>query len=389
MIRTAKRLEGISEYYFAAKLREIAAMKAAGLPVINLGIGSPDLPPAPEVTAELSRYASLPNAHGYQGYTGVPALRTAFADWYARYYGVTLDPEGEVLPLLGSKEGIMHIAMTFLEAGTEALIPNPGYPTYRAATLLAGATPREYALTEATDWMPDIQSLEQTDLRSVRLMWVNYPNMPTGTPATYTLFEQLVAFGKKHNILIVNDNPYSFILNDTPLSILSVEGTQGAVLELNSLSKAQNMAGWRVGMLAGNADLVREVLRFKSNMDSGMFLPVQMAAVKAMQLPHSWCAELNVEYAARQNLAKQILEAVGCEVQVGQQGLFLWGKISAEYKNAFTISDILLLECNVFLTPGGIFGSNGDRFLRISLCSPQMVLQESLERLELYIKNKP
>jgi LL-diaminopimelate aminotransferase len=389
MIRTAKRLEGISEYYFAAKLREIAAMKAAGLPVLNLGIGSPDLPPAPEVTAELSRYASLPNAHGYQGYTGVPALRTAFADWYARYYGVTLDPEGEVLPLLGSKEGIMHIAMTFLEAGTEALIPNPGYPTYRAATLLAGATPREYALTEATGWMPDIQSLEQTDLRSVRLMWVNYPNMPTGTPATYTLFEQLVAFGKKHNILIVNDNPYSFILNDTPLSILSVEGTQGAVLELNSLSKAQNMAGWRVGMLAGNADLVREVLRFKSNMDSGMFLPVQMAAVKAMQLPHSWCAELNVEYAARQNLAKQILEAVGCEVQVGQQGLFLWGKISAEYKNAFTISDILLLECNVFLTPGGIFGSNGDRFLRISLCSPQMVLQESLERLELYIKNKP
>lgn len=389
MIRTAKRLEGISEYYFAAKLREIAAMKAAGLPVINLGIGSPDLPPAPEVTAELSRYASLPNAHGYQGYTGVPALRTAFADWYARYYGVTLDPEGEVLPLLGSKEGIMHIAMTFLEAGTEALIPNPGYPTYRAATLLAGATPREYALTEATGWMPDIQSLEQTDLRSVRLMWVNYPNMPTGTPATYTLFEQLVAFGKKHNILIVNDNPYSFILNDTPLSILSVEGTQGAVLELNSLSKAQNMAGWRVGMLAGNADLVREVLRFKSNMDSGMFLPVQMAAVKALQLPHSWYAELNVEYAARQNLAKQILEAVGCEVQVGQQGLFLWGKISAEYKNAFTISDILLLECNVFLTPGGIFGSNGDRFLRISLCSPQMVLQESLERLELYIKNKP
>ncbi len=381
MIQPARRLDGIAEYYFASKLREIAQLQRDGHPVLNFGIGSPDLPPAPTVLEALTTAAQQPHSHGYQSYTGIPALRAAWAQWYAKYYGVPLNPDRDILPLIGSKEGIVHVAMTFLEPGDVALAPNPGYPAYRAATMLAGAEVQWYDLTAAHDWLPDLDALARTDLRRVKIMWVNYPHMPTGVPASPAVFQRLVDFGKQHNILIVNDNPYSFILNDHPISILAATGAEGVALELNSLSKSHNMAGWRVGMVAGHPDYLADILRFKSNMDSGQFLPVQLAATQALQLPNTWYTTLNDTYRQRQQLAFALLDALGCRFDRHQQGLFVWANIPDQYADGYALSDELLYEKNTFLTPGGIFGSNGDRYVRIALCSPVETLQRGLDRV--------
>ncbi len=381
MIATARRLESVTEYYFAGKLREIAQMQREGKPVLNLGIGSPDLPPHPSVAEALEKGASNPKAHGYQSYTGTPALREAWAEWYARYYDATLNPENEILPLIGSKEGIVHIAMAFLEPGDVALVPNPGYPTYRAASLLAGAEVEYYDLKEENGWLPDFESLEKTTLSRVKILWANYPQMPTGAPGSAAVFQKLVDFGKQHNILVVNDNPYSFILNEHPRSILAADDAKEVALELNSLSKSHNMAGWRVGIVAGNADYLKAILRFKSNMDSGQFLPVQQAAVQALRLPASWYSDLNAIYAERQKAAFKILKTLDCQFDSQQQGMFVWAKIPDRYRDGFELSDKLLYEKNVFLTPGGIFGSNGDGYVRVSLCSPVETLNEALSRI--------
>ncbi|NVO85526.1 pyridoxal phosphate-dependent aminotransferase [Hymenobacter terrestris] len=382
-MQVASRLQHTQEYYFSQKLREIAALNQSGEPVINLGIGSPDLPPHPRVVATLTEAAQRPDAHAYQSYQGVPALRQAMAGWYQRQYGVTLDPATETLPLLGSKEGIMHISMTFLESGDEVLLPNPGYPAYRAAAQLSGATPRDYDLTAENNWLPDLEALARQDLRRVKIMWVNYPHMPTGTPPPPGFFERLVAFATAHDILLVHDNPYSFILNEQPAqSLLAVAGAREVVLELNSLSKSHNLAGWRVGLLAGRADLLQQVLRFKSNLDSGMFLPVQLAAVVALGLDDSWHQELNARYAARRELVLELLAQLGCYPIPGQVGLFVWAAVPPAYADGYALSDALLHQARVFLTPGGIFGSNGNGYIRVSLCQPPKVLQAALKRVQ-------
>lgn len=380
-IKTSGRLNGIGEYYFSKKLREIDELNKQGKQIINLGIGSPDLPPHPEVIKTLAEESTKPNVHAYQSYKGSPVMRKAFADWYAQWYGVSLDPDTEILPLIGSKEGIMHICMTYLEEGDEALVPNPGYPTYQSAVKLAGGHVREYTLTEAQSWFPDFAALEQQDLSRVKLMWVNYPHMPTGTAATMEVFEKLVAFGRKHGILICHDNPYSFILNNEPKSILAVEGAKDVVLELNSLSKAQNMAGWRVGILAGAKERINEVLTFKSNMDSGMFLPVQLAAAKALTLGKDWYEGLNKIYAERRESVFAILDHLGCSYDRKQTGMFVWARIPLGWDSGYALSDKVLYASNVFITPGGIFGTAGDGYVRISLCSTVEKLNEALNRL--------
>jgi LL-diaminopimelate aminotransferase len=381
-ISPARRMALVQEYYFSTKLKEIAALNAAGQQILNLGIGSPDLPPSAATVEALHTAALRTNTHAYQSYVGVPALREAFAGWYERFFGVNLNPSNEVLPLLGSKEGIMHIAMTYLEPGDEVLIPNPGYPTYRAASLLAGASVREYRLAEADGWLPDLNALAATDLSGVKLMWVNYPHMPTGAGATRAFFEELVAFGKKHNILIVNDNPYSFVLNTQYLSILAVAGAKEIALELNSLSKSQNMAGWRVGMLAGGATQIADVLRFKSNMDSGMFLPVQLAAVQALNNPPEWYEQLNAVYKERQQKVFEILDLLQCTYDTAQTGMFVWAKVPAAYQDGFQLSDKILYGARVFITPGGIFGSQGDAYVRASLCADVSVFEEAIRRIQ-------
>lgn len=381
-IKPAQRLNGIEEYYFSAKLREIAELRAAGADIINLGIGSPDLPPAPQVNEALRHAALAQDAHGYQSYTGLPALRQAWAEWYQRHYGATLDAEGGILPLIGSKEGIMHLAMAYLEPGDIALAPDPGYPTYRAATVLAGAEVRYYALDAAQDWQPDWNALERSDLSKVKLMWLNYPHMPTGTPAADGVFEQAVAFGLKHNILIVNDNPYSFIGTTHPKSILAVPDAQEIALELNSLSKSHNMAGWRIGVLAGKRAHVQTVLRFKSNMDSGQWRPLQSAAIEALALPDEWYEAQNTLYAARRNAAEALLRSIGCRIAPGQQGLFVWAEVPADYADGYALSDKLLYAHQVFLTPGGIFGEQGRQFIRISLCADQHVIEKAGKRVQ-------
>lgn len=381
-ISPARRMALVQEYYFSTKLKEIAALNAAGQQILNLGIGSPDLPPSAATVEALHTAALRTNTHAYQSYVGVPALREAFAGWYERFFGVNLNPSNEVLPLLGSKEGIMHIAMTYLEPGDEVLIPNPGYPTYRAASLLAGASVREYRLAEADGWLPDLNALAATDLSGVKLMWVNYPHMPTGAGATRAFFEELVAFGKKHNILIVNDNPYSFVLNTQYLSILAVAGAKEIALELNSLSKSQNMAGWRVGMLAGGATQIADVLRFKSNMDSGMFLPVQLAAVQALNNPPEWYEQLNAVYKERQQKVFEMLDLLECTYDTAQTGMFVWAKVPAAYQDGFQLSDKILYGARVFITPGGIFGSQGDAYVRASLCADVSVFEEAIRRIQ-------
>lgn len=349
--------------------------------MINLGIGSPDLPPHPEVVNTLCEFAQRPDTHAYQSYRGIPALRTAIASWYQQAYQVTLDPEREILPLMGSKEGILHICMTYLQDGDEALIPNPGYPTYRSAVQLSGAACREYALTEANHWLPDLKELGKSDLGRVKLMWVNYPHMPTGTQATVTFFEELLAFAREHELIICHDNPYSFILNETPLSLLAAEGAKEVALELNSLSKSCNMAGWRVGMLAGKAERINDILRFKSNMDSGMFMPVQMAAVKALELGRDWYDALNARYASRREKAFNLLQQLNCTYNRTQAGMFVWAKIPDSYRDGYELSDQILQKSRVFITPGGIFGSNGDQYIRISLCADENTFEQAINRV--------
>lgn len=377
MVATSKRLEGIGEYYFSQKLREIDELNKAGKQIINLGIGSPDLPPHPDVIKVLNEESVKPNVHAYQNYKGSPVLRKAISNFYRSWYNVELNPDTEILPLIGSKEGIMHICMTYLNEGDQALIPNPGYPTYRSAVKLAGGICVDYELKEVNNWEPDFEALENTDLSKVKLMWVNYPHMPTGKLPTTELFNKTIAFGKKHNILICHDNPYSFILNDKPASLLATEGAMDIAIELNSLSKASNMAGWRVGILAGAKDRIDEVLRFKSNMDSGMFLPVQLAAATALSLGKDWYDELNAVYAERRELVYSILKSLNCEFDASQAGLFVWAKIPAGYKDGYALSDEILYNKNVFITPGGIFGTNGNNYIRVSLCQKKEVLQKA------------
>jgi LL-diaminopimelate aminotransferase len=382
IITPAKRLSGISEYYFSSKLREIAQMNASGLHVINLGIGSPDLPPAPGTIQALVNYSREDNSHSYQSYAGIPELRKGFSKWYDSWFDVALCPDKEILPLIGSKEGIMHIAMTFLSEGDEALVPNPGYPTYRAATLLAGAMPVSYALQPENKRLPDLDDLATRDLSKVKIMWVNYPHMPTGATANANFFVRLVDFARKHRILLVNDNPYAFILNEQPTSILSTQGAFDVALELNSLSKSHNMAGWRVGVLAGRSDYLQEVLRFKSNMDSGMFKPLQLAAAQALESPPEWYHRLNAIYKERRAMALEILETLTCRVEPGQSGMFLWAEVPSSFTDGYELSDLVLREARVFLTPGGIFGSLGQNFIRISLCSNHAALEEALRRIQ-------
>ena len=380
----ATRLQGINEYYFSQKLREIDGMNRAGKDVINLGIGSPDLPPHPEVIDILQQESARPGNHAYQGYKGSAALRHAIAAWYNKYYGVQLEPEAEVLPLMGSKEGIMHICMTYLNTGDQALIPNPGYPTYNSAVQLAGGQALFYDLTAANHWLPDFEALEQADLGRVKLMFVNYPHMPTGALPDSEIFGELILFAKKHGILLVHDNPYSFILNENPRSLMSSPGAMEVALELNSLSKSHNMAGWRVGMLVGASERINEVLKFKSNMDSGMFLPLQLAAARALQLDELWHSSINTIYKKRQAKVFELLHLLNCEFEYSQAGMFVWAAIPASYKDGYALSDEVLATANVFITPGGIFGSNGDQYVRVSLCATEEKIGMAIER----IKNK-
>jgi aspartate/methionine/tyrosine aminotransferase len=381
-MRIASRLEGVGEYYFSQKLRELDELNKAGKKVINLGIGSPDLPPHDDVIESLHEEATKPNQHGYQNYKGSPLLRNAISEWYKKWYDVTLNGNSEILPLIGSKEGIMHICMTYLDRGDEALIPNPGYPTYKSAVKIAGANPVEYALTKKNNWYPDFNALEQSNLQNVKLMFVNYPQMPTGQMPTKELFIQLVAFARKHDILLVHDNPYSFILNDEPMSLLSVHGARDVAVELNSLSKSHNMAGWRIGMLVGAKERIDEVIRFKSNMDSGMFLPLQLAAARALQLEKDFHVEVNKVYKARREQVIELLQLLGCAFDEKQAGLFMWAAIPDDYESGYQLSDKVLYESNVFITPGGIFGSAGDKYIRISLCSSVEKITEAIERIK-------
>ncbi|HMO60519.1 MAG TPA: aminotransferase class I/II-fold pyridoxal phosphate-dependent enzyme [Ferruginibacter sp.] len=394
-METAKRLEGIGEYYFSQKLREIDAMNKAGKQVINLGIGSPDLPPHPDVIKTLHEEAMKPNQHAYQSYKGSPVLRNAIAHWYKKWYAVELNPDTEILPLIGSKEGIMHICMTYLEEDTAVLVPNPGYPTYASALKISGAAPLYYDLKKENNYYPDFTQMEslveqgtKNYTKGVKLLFVNYPQMPTGQLPTKAMFEQLVAFAKRHNILLVHDNPYSFILNDSPMSLLSVAGAKEVAVELNSLSKSHNMAGWRVGMLVGAKDKIDEVLRFKSNMDSGMFLPLQFAAAKALELGQPWHDEVNKVYRARREKVFELLSLLDCTFDTTQAGMFVWAAIPSKYKDGFELSDKVLHEANVFITPGGIFGSAGNAFVRVSLCSPEQQFEAAIKRIKESVVNK-
>jgi len=381
-IQPANRLNSVTEYYFSAKLREVGEMNAAGKNVINLGIGNPDLPPSEATIAALCAEAQKPNVHGYQSYVGIPELRKGFADWYKKWYHVELNPNTEIQPLIGSKEGILHITLAFVNPGDSVLVPNPGYPTYTSASRLCEANIISYDLDENNNWEPDFEALEKMDLHSVKLMWVNYPNMPTGAKASVGLFEKLVAFGKKHSIVICNDNPYSFILNDEKLSILSVEGAKDCCIEMNSMSKAHNMAGWRMALLATNAEFIQWILKVKSNVDSGMFRPMMVAAVAALQNTEEWHAEMNRVYADRRVLAHQIMDALGCTYDISQVGMFIWARIPDRYKDSEVLADEILYGKNVFITPGFIFGDKGLRYVRISLCCPETILKEALARIK-------
>ncbi|MEO6718967.1 MAG: aminotransferase class I/II-fold pyridoxal phosphate-dependent enzyme [Ferruginibacter sp.] len=377
----AKRLEGIGEYYFSQKLREIDEMNKAGKNIISLGIGSPDLPPHHTVIDTLYKESLKPNQHAYQSYKGSHVFRKAIAAWYQKWYDVTIDPETEILPLIGSKEGIMHICMTYINEGDSVLIPNPGYPTYRSAAKIAGGNLLEYTLTKENNWFPNFEEIEKNDLQRVKLMFVNYPQMPTGQLPTRQMFEALVSFAKKHNILLVHDNPYSFILNDHPLSMLEIDGANDVVIELNSLSKSHNMAGWRIGMLVGAKERINEVLRFKSNMDSGMFLPVQLAAAKALELDKDFHDAVNEIYKARRRQVFALLDLLQCGYDDRQAGMFVWARIPAKYKDGYELSDEVLYGSNVFITPGGIFGSAGNSYVRVSLCCAEEKISEAIQRI--------
>lgn len=377
----AERVNEVKEYYFSRKLKEVAELNARGLDIVSLGIGGPDRMPAPEVIDTLCDAARQPGNHSYQPYVGIAELREAMADWYARTYGVHLDPKTEVQPLIGSKEGILHISLAFLNPGDGVLVPNPGYPTYTSVSRLAGAEIFNYDLKEENGWMPDFEALERLPLERIKLMWVNYPHMPTGTPATMELLEKIVDFGRRHGIVIAHDNPYSFILNDRPLSLLQVTGAKDVAIEMNSLSKSHNMAGWRIGMLASNPTFVQWVLKVKSNIDSGQFKPMMLAAVKALGASQEWYDSVNEVYADRRKVAEEIMTALGCTYDPRQRGLFLWGRIPEEAESSERLADEVLYGARVFVTPGFIFGSNGERYLRISLCATRERMEEALKRI--------
>lgn len=381
----ADRLQSVQEYFFSRKMKEIDRMNQRNLNVINLGIGNPDLAPDVSVIDELVKNAYFPETHGYQNYKGLPELRLALSNWYKITYGVDLNSDEEVLPLMGSKEGILHISMTYLNTGDEVLIPNPGYPTYESATKLSGAIPVFFNLTEHNNWFPNIQELESLVSNRTKIMWINYPNMPTGKSISLEQLQLLVEFTAKHNILLINDNPYSTILNNKFISILNVKNSINNCLELNSLSKTFNMAGWRVGFVVGKKDRINEILRFKSNMDSGMFLPIQRAAIKALTLPLDYYSKNNTLYKVRQNLVFQLLDLMGCSYDKNQKGMFVWAKIPDYASDSTTFSDTILNNAQVFLTPGAIFGSNGNRYIRISLCSDEKNIEIAINRINEYL----
>ena len=381
-IQPAERLGSVSEYYFSRKLKEVAAMNAAGKGVISLGIGSPDMPPSEETVETLCTEAHNPNGHGYQPYVGIPELREAFARFYKRWYDVELDAKTEIQPLIGSKEGILHVTLAFVNPGEQVLVPNPGYPTYTSLSRLLGAEVVNYDLKEENGWMPDFEALEKMDLSRVKLMWTNYPNMPTGANATMEVYERLVDFARRKGIVVVNDNPYSFILNDNPMSILSVEGAKECCIEFNSMSKSHNMPGWRIGMIAANATFIGWILKVKSNIDSGMYRAMQLAAVKALDTDATWYEGNNANYASRRKTAEAIMDTLGCTYDTKQVGMFLWGRIPDELADVEELTERVLHEARVFIVPGFIFGSNGSRYIRISLCAKNEQLVEALKRIQ-------
>lgn len=378
----ANRVSQVKEYFFSKKLREIAELNRRGMDIISLGIGGPDLPPSEDVIRTLCETAGRADTHSYQPYVGLPELRQEFANWYKKYYGVTLDSATEIQPLIGSKEGILHISLAFLNPGDGVLVPDPGYPTYTSVSRLVEAEIYKYNLLPENGWLPDFDELEKLPLGKIKLMWLNFPNMPTGTPATKDLFEKVIAFGRKHNILIVNDNPYSFILNDNPVSLLSVEGAKDVAIEMNSLSKSHNMAGWRIGMLASNPEFIRYILKVKSNIDSGQFKPMMLAAIKALQADSAWYMDLNRVYSDRRKVAERIMTELGCTFDPTQKGLFLWGRIPEDARSSEEFADRILYDARVFITPGFIFGSNGERYIRISLCATEDNLRRALGRIK-------
>lgn len=382
-IRPAARVDEIKEYYFARRQREVARLNAEGRDIVSLGIGGPDRPPHPDVIETLCEYARRPDTHAYQISTGIPRLRENFARWYRRYYGVELNPATEILPLIGSKEGVMHVSLTFLNPGDGVLVPNPGYPTYTSASRIAGAEIYPYDLREENGWEPDFDALEKLPLEKIKVMWVNYPHMPTGTPANRRLFEKIIDFGRRHNILIVHDNPYSFILNNGEhLSILQVDGAKDVAIEFNSLSKSHNMSGWRIGMVAGSEEFIGWIRKIKSNVDSGQFRPVMEAAACGLLLDDDWYEDVNREYRERRKIAEEIMTELGCSFDPNQVGLFLWGRIPDSEKNGEAVADRLLYEYGIFIAPGFIFGSNGDRYIRISICATKENLQKALARIK-------
>ncbi len=386
-ILPANRLTEVSEYYFSQKLKQIAQMNSQGMNVISLGIGSPDMPPSENTIKTLAEVAMMPNTHGYQPTIGIPELRKAFADWYVRWYGVHLDANREIQPLIGSKEGILHVTLAFVNPGEKVLVPNPGYPTYTSLSKLLGADVIQYDLCEDKGWEPDFEALQKMDLSNVKLMWTNYPNMPTGANASISLYQKIVDFAKKNNIVVVNDNPYSFILNNKPLSILQIEGAKECCIEFNSLSKSHNMPGWRIGMIAANPTFIEWIVRVKSNIDSGTFRAIQLAAVEALSNSNEWHKEMNVDlYQSRRDIAGKIMNALNCSYDDTQVGMFLWGKVPDNALSAEEITEKVLHEAKVFITPGFIFGSNGERYIRISLCATQAMLEEALNRIQLIIK---
>ena len=381
-IKPAERLSLVSEYYFSRKLKEVAQMNAEGKDIISLAIGSPDMPPSKQTIQTLCEVASRPDTHGYQPTMGTPELRKAMADFYKRWYGVDLNPATEIQPLIGSKEGILHVTLAFVNPGEEVLVPNPGYPTYTSLSKILGAKVVNYDLMEDNGWQPDFEQLEKMDLSRVKLMWTNYPNMPTGGNARMETYERLVDFARKHNIVVVNDNPYSFILNDKPMSLLQVEGAKDCCIEFNSMSKSHNMPGWRVGMCATNPTFISWILKIKSNIDSGTFRGIQLAAAAALSNDEEWHHEANIEtYARRRKYAEQIMDALGCKYDPNQVGMFLWGRIPDSYSNCEELTERVLHEARVFITPGFIFGSKGERYVRISLCAKEEKIQAALERI--------
>ncbi|MBP5359856.1 MAG: aminotransferase class I/II-fold pyridoxal phosphate-dependent enzyme [Bacteroidaceae bacterium] len=382
-ISPADRLGLVSEYYFSRKLKEVARRNAEGEDIISLAIGSPDMPPSPETIDTLCREAQKADVHGYQPTVGLPQLREAMAGWYKRWYGVELNPQTEIQPLIGSKEGILHVTLALANVGDKVLVPNPGYPTYTSLTKLLGCQVVNYDLNEANDYQPDFAQLEQMDLSGVKLMWTNYPNMPTGANAQMKTYERLVRFAKTHGIVVVNDNPYSFILNDKPLSLLQVDGAKDCCIEFNSMSKSHNMPGWRVGMLATNSQFVQWIVKVKSNIDSGTFRPLQLAAVQAYQNSADWHRQANISlYRERRDIAEKIMTTLGCSYNPDQVGMFLWGRIPDSYQDCEQLTERVLNEAHVFITPGFIFGSNGQRYVRISLCAKKEKMQAALERIQ-------